>query len=812
MISRSLRQNLKRVGIYAAYGLLVLLSALPNGSTRFFTWPWVFYGQLLLLVPVFLLGWELVKRPHAWRRDWSPLAATALAIGMSVLFSHRPAFSFEAALFLFSGLAWCGWVALKVSQIADAHECSFSWISAARLAGFAFFIPLLAGFTFWVNNWRQGAAFDGNWLHAVRGLFAWRNQYPFGHWNYTGGFAIIALPWFGALIVIERGRWRAIWLVSALVGVVIFISASSRGAVLGALVALAATACVAVFTRKVSTKQTALVALVGLALAVGLWMTNSRLRFLVADPASVFQPSEGDVQRIAMLQGGKLLAYQRPWIGHGPGMTPFIYPTVRAQLVGGIETSFQLHNGPLQLLVDHGLFGFLCALLLALVAGRNALRWLKSPPGTPRTLALASAFSLVGYSIMFVTDYQLNVLAFTAAIGLQAGVLLGAPLPNGTPRLRPHHWAGAILLIAGIAAAIFLIPAWRVRGVFWSAWETNVPVETLARLERTVAIAPGNPFYLNQLALRQARFADSTADPAGASILRSHAREELAQSLTLDPAQEPVHAALGWLWLYEDPQKAEQHFRAALALLPDRDTLHLGLALSLLARDDGHRAVCELALECLVNPPFLASPLWTQEPFVSLHAAVTSQLFNDYTFAIQNPNTPAWSKPQLLYASAFARWWIGGRAPDSVELKGALLVQHDFFAQLSAPNGLRSAPGQNAWELLDRARQAPANAEAILRSSIRPSSNEAIAGALARLAAKPVDLSQLLRDNAPNGVGIVRRHIIRGHYSIMNNVLDGPGYEDLAPRILDAFTLEYAGALFPVHYAIPGPVMLELMK
>ena len=801
-----------RVGGYTIYGLLVLLSVLPNGSTRFFTWPWAFYGQLLLLVPFFLLGRELLDRPCAWRREWSPLGLMALAIGVSVVFSHRPAFSLESALFLLSGLAWCGWVALKIAQNANARENSSAWILIARLAGFAFFLPLLAGFAFWVNDWREGMAFDGDNLHVLRSLFAWRNQYPFGHWNYTGGFALLALPWFGALIFVERGPWRIGWVICALVGVIMFLSASSRGAVLGALVALAAMACVAVFTRKISARQTALVAVVGLALAAGLWTTNSRLRSLAADPASVFQPSEGDVQRIAMLQGGKYLAYQRPWIGHGPGMTPFIYPTVRAQLVGGIETSFQLHNGPLQLLVDHGLFGLLGALMLALVAGRNALRWLKSPSGTPRTFALASAYSLIGYLIMFLTDYQLNLLAFASAIGLQAGVLLGAPLANQGPRLSAYRWPGAILLLAGIAAAIFLIPAWHAREVFWSAWETGAPVETLARLERTVAIAPRNPYYLNQLALKRVRLAESTGDPAIAMPLRTQARNELQRSLELDPVQEPVHAALGWLWLFEDPKKAEQHFCAALTLLPDRDTLHLGLAFSLLAQADRRGAVCELALECLVNPPFLASPLWTQEPFLPLHAAVTDQLFDDYTFAMQNPNTPAWSKPQLGYASAFARWWLGGRAPDSVELKGALLFQQEFFVQLSTPHEIRSAARQYTWETLDRARQEPSKAGSILRSATKPPSKEGIAGALMRLEAKPVDLSELLRSNAPNGVGVTHREITRGHYSIMNNVLDGPGYEDLAPRIFDVFTLEYVGALFPAHYAIPGPVIIELMK
>ncbi|MBK9990392.1 MAG: O-antigen ligase family protein [Verrucomicrobia bacterium] len=811
MKNSALISALMKAGGVVCIALLIVLSVLPNASTLLFTWPLVFYGQLLLLVPIILLGLELIKQPTGWRREWTTLGLMALVIGISVVFSRRPAFSLEAALFLFSGLAWCGLVALRVSTTENSKAGSDLWLLPSRLIGLAFFLPLLAGLAYWLRDWNEYAAPTNNILSALQSLSAHRNQYPFGHWNYTGGFPLLALPWFGSQILIERKRWRAVWLAFAIVGIVIFFSAYSRGAVLGAMAIMAMGVCVVIYSKIITKRQVTLLAIAVIAIASGLLASNARLRTAIVSPASIFQPNEGDVQRIAMLQGGWLLAKKSPWIGHGPGMTPFIFPEVRAQLDGGVETAFQLHNGPLQLWVDHGILGLLCATAFAAILLRSALHWLKAPPSTLRTFALASALSLVGYFVMFVTDYQLNVVALVAALGLQAGLVLAAPTNNPPITKAGTRWFGFAMMATGTAILIVLIPAWRARQSYWTAWTTDQPAETLAMLERTVELAPRNPYYLNQLALRRARISEKTSDVATASALRTQARAELAHSIALDPAQEPIHASLGWLWLSEDPKRAEVHFRAAVVLLPDRDTVHLGLALCRLAQNDQPGTVRELALECLANPLFVASPFWTQEPFLSLRAGTMAQLFKDYAHALQLPATPEWRKPQLTYASAFVRWWLGGEPPSTDELKGALPYQQQFMEQLTAHNQTPSGLIFPSWRLLDQARLNPAQAETILRSAKPQPSDQALAGALARLSRPTTDFATLLRSAEPTHIGIVSNQITRGHYSIMNNILDGPGYEDLAPRITDAFTTEYAAPIFPLRSAIPGPVMQNLI-
>jgi len=813
MNNPALSRALTKAGATAAFLLLVALSSLPKSSTLFFTWPWVFYGQLLLLLPITLLGWQLIANPDSWRRSWNILGYTALAIGLSTACSRRPAFSLEAALFLWSGLAWCGLVALETQRVLLAGSTySTQLIRIFRIIGLIILFPLATGLALWAADLKDAALLTGSLWKVIIHFTTVRNSHPLGHWNYTGGYALLSGAWLAALAWTEKGRWRLFWYTGLVLACIIFFSASSRGAVLGAVASIVTGVALLSFKLRWSKRQLIGLVLIGLIVTSGLIMTNPRLRAIVFEPNTAHTPNEGDVQRIGMLQGGWLLVQKSPWIGHGSGMTPFVYPEVRAKLIGGVETSYQLHNGPLQLWVDHGLLGLLCAALLGIALLRSTLGWLKSPMCALRTFALASASALIGYFVLFVTDYQLNVVAFVAALGLQAGIVLAAPKESTPHSWFRNRWLGGTMLAAGITILVVLIPAWRARQCYWSAWDIDQPAEQLVLLERTVELAPRNPYYLNQLALRRARLAETTSNPTAASTLRTQARAELTHSLTLDPAQEPAYASLGWLWLDEDPKQAEQNFRAAIALLPDRDTLHLGLALSRLAQGDQPGAVREFALECLANPHFVASPFWTQEPLPSLRAGVMEQLLKDYAHALQLPATPQWRKPQLIYASAFMHWWIGGQPPTTAELKGALPYQQQFFAQLATPNQPPATDQLYPWDLLAQAKLSPSKAEAILSSPTQPPTKQAIAGALARLSRAAPDFATLLRSSEPTHIGMVSNQITRVHYSIMHCVLDGPGYEDFAPRITDAFTAEYAGSLFPLRSSIPGPVMLELMS
>ncbi len=805
-----------RLLAFLALAGLAVLGCMSNGDTRFYTWPWVFYGELLLLTPIALLALDLWRDPvpRLPRRAGWALFAIAAAVGLSTALSLRPRFSLEVSLFLWGGLALIALVARRFAAIAPGATAQ----NGLRLAGLLLALPLLSSAILWIRDIAPHAPHGGP-LDFLLWLRVQRNLHPAGHWNYTAGLALLALPWLVTLAWRERGRWRALWLLLAAVATLVLFSAASRGATLGILAMLALLATAAFASGRLQRRHILLLGFGTLAAAALLVAANPRVRASLAQGSGSFVPTEGDVQRLAMIQGGTRLFLARPIVGHGAGMTPFVYPSVRIQLVGGVETSFQLHNAPLQWAVDLGLVGLAAAAFLGLTLLAAARQWWRRPATDPlRPYALAGACTLVGYGALAITDYQLSVVAISAALAFHLGFLLAGLPAAGAASDRPRRAPipGLALLGAAAAAAFLIMPHWKARELFWSAWWTIDAKDEpaiVARLRAAADAAPWNPHYRTHLGLR---LADRAVDAAG----RSRARTELERSLALDPLQEPVEAALGWLGLSDDPAQAERHFRAALALVPDRDTVHLGLAFALLGQNRPAEAVRALATECVVNPEFVTSPLWQAEPLSGLRAAVATEADRQFAAILAHPELPTWRQPALRYARAFVRWWGGGAAPDAAELAGATAAQQAGFALLaSAVSG--DCPPDTAH--LPLPPFTPPTLQALQSSLVQPARSAALLGALpslgapagegarARLAAAPrAPLGDLLRLPSPDGRGLTSTRITRGHFAIMQRNNDGTGYPDLCPRLRDSFADAFAGALYPQRGLVPGPVLHAL--
>lgn len=815
-MSPSLRRLLVFLGGATGSLAVVIFSAAPSAATRFFSWPWIFYGQVLLLVPIGVVGVQLLSARRLPARFLSALAAVAGAIALSVCFSRQPAFSFEAALFVWGGLAWAAVVSIFVAnRLTGGVAWETEGRGVSRLAGFLLLVPVLASLASWLGDLSLAARPSG-WASVLVHVGDYRNPHPLGHWNYTGGFALLAIPWFAGLSYIESKFWRLIWSAGLILAVIDLVSAFSRGAVLGALVGFAAAMAMATWSRASCARVLRMIALGGGLALIGVFFSNPRLRYLVAHPRVELAPDEGDVQRIGMLQGGLMLVKQRPVVGHGPGMTPFVFPEVRAALLGGVETSYQLHNGPLQLAVDSGAIGLIgWAAVAATLVGAGfklARRPFPACPREQRVLACCSACGLAAYAGLFVTDYQFNLVPILFAVGLHAGVLAGTA-ESVAPRhaFLPRRVAGPALLGGVVIVFVILLPAWSARLAFWRAWQSPSSVVVTNQVRKATLLAPRTSHYFNHLGLRLALDAEVETDPVKANILRREARATLARSLEIDRLQEPVHAALGWLWLEDDPTQGAASFRAALSLLPDADGVRFGLALCFLRQGKSEAAVRQLALECLLNPSFMLSPAWEQAPLVALRRASVQQLLSDYKTVLADPQTPEWRKPRLIYGAAFTRWWFDGTLPTTEEVKLFTPVEQAGFTLLT--NTPASIPEQPLLRLasLQHAFTDRARAAEILRNDLGSGADEnVIAGALARLTRPHGDFSQFVRSPAPDATGIYRQIVARIHYAVMHRNIDGPGYADLTPRLIDAFTTTFVGPLLPLRGAIPGPVIISL--
>lgn len=790
-------------GLLAA---LVLLCSIPKASTIVFTWPWVFYSQALLITPLFLLAasrWHSTPGPRA-----TGLAATlvAAAIGLSVIQSRQPHFSFEAALPLWSGLAWTFWLAAALRRQDTA-----SFLRFRRLCGVLLLIPLVTSAALYTKELHDVMTAAGTW-HIE---FTYhRNSHPLGHWNYTGGLSLLTLPWLAALAWSEKGRWRLLWGTGVLLATAIFVSASSRGAVLGALTGAAMASGLWFSLHRPSYRQSLTAAAAALLLVIGLLATNPRLRALATDPASLFRPGEGDVQRLGMAQAGLLLGSQRPWVGHGPGMVPFVYPEVRAQLIGGVETSYQLHNGPLHWWVTTGALG-MAALAAFLGAGVYALRrWLRQTPGSRRSFALASSCALAAYAGLALTDYQLDVIAIITLLGLHAGTVLGLASPaDGLPtpgarRSSPQPWRrieSVGLIGAGLLGLAVLGFHWHARQLHWAALADTPATERVLlaqRLLRAVEAAPWCTHYRNAVGFQLARAAESAPD---AAPLRRAARQILSSSLKIDPAQEPVQAALGWLWLPDDSAQARTHFEASLRLLPDRPSAHLGLALACLAQEDRSSCVQALAMEILLNSFFIASPLWNREPLAEVRADAYARWLTLSDQLLADPRLPAWRRPLFAYSRAVTRWWQEGRQPTLDELSGAQPAQRAVFSFLAGttpePTTLPQ-PWGDLQQVLDSPQERTIDASAVALPGVPP---PALANLQDRVNAPGATLGTCLRTPSMPGAPLTRTSVYRGHYSLMHRNLDGPGYADLAPYLDDPFLAFFVAPLFPPRGLLTGP-------
>jgi hypothetical protein len=255
-----------------------------------------------------------------------------------------------------------------------------------------------------------------------------------------------------------------------------------------------------------------------------------------------------------MLEAGVLLGHDRPLLGWGPGSTPLAYPRYRHQLAGGAENVLQLHCLPIQVMAETGTAGLL---LLAAFGVMLVVSWRRD---------LVAAVALAGYGVFALTDYQLDVPVFSAAIATCAALLV-SPGPASASTRHRRLLAGVITIVAGIIA---------LAGGRDPAPALNVEALSLAR------------------------------DPAQ----HDRAVALLQQSLALNPDQEIAHFNLGWLLVVPDPAAAEKHFLAAAHLVPDKGGVYFGLGLARLNQGRNDAAAHAFALECVNEPLFLASPWW----------------------------------------------------------------------------------------------------------------------------------------------------------------------------------------------------------
>jgi O-antigen ligase len=565
-------------------------------------------------------------RMHAW--PWTLALAAALLAPALVLILR--AFDPVRPLAL-PARPWLGAVLFAAAAILAAALAS-PWRGPSLLGS----APLLGGLAFFlvVFDWLHAASAPREprgpqllaglavflALIAIASLAMWlawgtsrglgqalavRNAYPLGHSNYTAGLGLLLLPC--AVALVRRGD-QASRITGALGGVLalaLLFTGGSRGALLG----LAALAAIGLRFAPLAPRRRWLLAAAGLAAGAIFVAANPRTRavFAPADPAA--PPNVSNVQRAAMAVAGARMGADRPLLGWGPGATPLAYPRYRAGLDGGVENAAQLHSAPVQLWAELGAAGLAAALALLALAARRAA----AQP--------AAAAALAGYAAFALFDWQLEVPVFAFVVAT-LGALLAAPrAAPAAPRTARA--------VGGFALAALAL------------------VVLLGRRD------PAPELNARALALTVERSAEN--DARALALLR--------ESLAINPDQEIAHSNLGWLLVAADPIAAENHFRAAARLVPDKGGVYFGLGLAGLNQARSDRAARAFALEGLNDPAFFASPYWREPAIAALRDATAAHFAALIPLARARLPAGTWAAAQLDRVAALAP----GRVPDGPE-------------------------------------------------------------------------------------------------------------------------------------------------
>lgn len=640
--------------ILAGVGLAALaaITLAHPGATRMHAWPWTLAFATALLAPALALIARGLDREQ-------PLAppgggGTALALGaVAVVLASALASPFRGPSLLWSAplLAAAAWFFLLGDWRGDDPARREKLHRAATAAGLA-----------------VGAVSVGLWFASLRSGVPWleaRNAYPLGHASYTAGLALMILPF--AIGVAARGvaGWRAAGVAAAGLAVVMLFTSGSRGGFLG-LTALGVVALVRA-RWPVRVKLALGAAAVGVALLVA--VAHPRTRATLFGGSGTHLVAASEVQRAAMTTAGGRMGADRPLTGWGPGTTPLVYPKYRGALRGGAENVLQLHSLPVHVWAELGAGGLAILLAAGMLAWRGRVR---------DGVAFAAA---VGYGAFALTDWQLDVPVFAFAAALLAALL--APPGGGHPIAERASKQSPSAGFGGRRAGGAATEEVGCDGAQPSSWRSfSPPSEESSRgeAERPQGLTTGPAFTslkrgyaagggvaaaaLTALALvvllgrpdpapeLNVRALALARDPAAAE----RAIGLLRESLALNPDQEIAHFNLGWLLLVREPAAAERHFRAAARLVPDKGGVYLGVGLARLNQGDAAGAARALALECMQDPAFLASPWWREPALAAVREAATAALAEFLRRAAAEVAVPAGLRPELL-----------GRVPDGPE-------------------------------------------------------------------------------------------------------------------------------------------------
>ncbi len=810
-------------------GLYALWTVLPGSSTLMVSWPWVAVWQGALLVPWLWLLWQLWHKPCGHLAlghglDWVA-ALTLVILVVSMAMAEFPATA-----------RWYGWAALTGGAslyalrgwLQDSQRAA--WL--LRVQGYLSLAFIGLSLALWgVQIYQpERARLQQLRAYGIEAGFSFqftslRNWQPLGHQNYVAGYLVLVLPLLVGLAIHDRTWRRWLWGLGTLLGFVDLYTTSSRAGWL-ALVAVGLVG-LAVALVYSPLPRPWLLGLGAIAAGASLLviLSNSRLRLVLGNLARGNLAGGELSYRLVTNAVGWQMGRSHPFTGLGPGSVPLVYQRYRPLWAGReAELQFQLHSTPAQLWGELGLGGILVPLALILVLVTMLIRWVRvdgrhTASGLPALLAWSLVLGLLGFSLVSLTDYQLDIPAIVGVLCLYIATLASSLMPPPPcfdhPRWRRAMGLGGLGLT--LAALLWLVPihrAWAISSQGFAALSQGQVPAFVQALERAHQLAPWEPYYPYQLGWNLGELSyQARPRPDQRAALLAEATRWLERGHQVGPYQEFGHSNLGWLQLEGgEPQAALASFQRSIALLPAKPGVFFGLGFSALRSGDRPRAIAALSLETLRHPTLLTSPIWQSGPLAALYPDLVDQLERLYGELLAAANPQSTLGAFLHQGRGALRWWQGDRAGARQDwamargpIQAALLDLAD--GKPVNPTRLPESPAKYAilaWQQpeqrtqwLQRAWLSQPEDLPQLADSLPP---PALIQRLGESMATATHFEDWLHRTAPSweprsgrlGFGVLSRHI------------DGPNPSDFYPRVENVAIAKFFESIFPSPVFFPA--------
>jgi tetratricopeptide (TPR) repeat protein len=468
----------------------------------------------------------------------------------------------------------------------------------------------------------------------------------FGNPDMYGGFLVLPFGVTLGLALSERDeRWRSAYWVFTLILVVAGLTSFTRGAWIGATVALIAFVWAYLVARRgsdmrlerVDQRFLGVTAVAAIAVIARSLANPDPVRNVVSRVVSIFQFDQGSaLTRFQIWEAALAAIRERPFFGWGADTFRLLYPMFKREeyvaSAGYLSVADNVHNYPLQLASALGVPGaLLLYALFAYALYASARQVFVRGSGTDRLVFAGFWAAALGYIVHLI--FGISVTGSTVFLWLCFGVLLSPGARAKVvqpPRIGPFVGAAIIVLV--------VVGSWmNIRYIVADNHYLRAKVverdqlKALEHIDRAIELNPYNDMYLldrGQIianlfqnaaftaAQQEATGADATATKESARVLLEQAEQAYTKTIEYVPEEYDTYVFFANLYnlaaVYVDPAYSKQAIEIGLRGVEVEEfgpAIRLQLCIAYMAANEPEKALEQIKRATEMDPNY--TDAWT---------------------------------------------------------------------------------------------------------------------------------------------------------------------------------------------------------